>query len=165
MIEEQDKTKEKSYLMFEEAKTFQEMKVDEERKGVLSVTLQSITHHDRFVNTVEVEYMEKDPNYPDGDINKREKLLLPAIGMLGVDVIQYTRLKTFIGHFPIQIFNEVWNRTPVTPYTTSDGKTGISCKIKLKKEESRWYEMYSIEIDIENVEDLKKINIARSDKI
>ena len=32
MIEEQDKTKEKSYLMFEEAKTFQEMKVDEERK-------------------------------------------------------------------------------------------------------------------------------------
>jgi hypothetical protein len=70
-------------------------------------------------------------------------------------------LKTFIAHFPIQIFNEVWNRTPVTPYMTIDDKTVISCKIKLKKTSSRWQDMYTIYVDIEDPEDLKKIQESR----
>ena len=150
MTEEQKQSKPISF--FEEAKAFPKMEVGDERMNVRSVTLQSITFHDRYVNTLEVEFMDIDPKYESETIHKSEKLLLPPSRMIGIDVIQHFGIKTFIAHFPIQIFSEVWNRTPVTPYVAFDGKTIIPCKIKLKKEESRWEEMYSIEIDLEKPE-------------
>ena len=123
----------KPYSMFEDAKQFPNMSIGEERRGVSSMTLQSITRHDRFVHTLEIVYVDlvDDERNPGKKIPRREKLLIPPSRGITIDVVNVDGMKTIIHHFPIQIFDEVWTSTPVTPYTSPDEKVTIPAKVKL----------------------------------
>lgn len=134
--------------MFEDAKKFPKMEVNEERKGVLYFRIQSVTHHDHFIHTLEIVYVEmKDTEKKK---RKRETLILPAAQMITADVIQYGGLKTVVSHFPMRIIgDEVWNTTPVNPYVSVDGKDmDVSSKLKLVLLSEMW-NAYSIIVDKE----------------
>lgn len=129
--------------LFEDAKKLSKMEVGEERKDVTSCTVQSVTHHDHFIHTLEIEYMDK----------KRENVVLPPGRMIVIDIVNYEGLKSEVLHFPIQIIgDEVWNRTPVIPYIRigDDGnEVYIPSKLKLMLLRSKMWNTYIIQIDKE----------------
>lgn len=75
----EDKPENKPYSMFEEAKQFPKMSIGEERHGVSSINLQSITRYDNFVHTLDIVYVDLvgDERNPGKKIPRREKLLIP----------------------------------------------------------------------------------------
>lgn len=110
---------------FEDAQKLTKIKIGEEKRGIASIKIESITRGDRFVQTLDIEYMDlvDDPYRAGEKKRRREKFLLPPTRGYTIDVTNITGAKSEIHHFPIQIFDEVWTSTPVSPYMGEDGKT------------------------------------------
>lgn len=121
----------------EDAKKLPKMEANEERRGVMAVSLQSITKGDTFVHTLDITYMEMVNVESLGKMrpeHRREKVAIPPSRALLFKIKHLDGCESQVFHFPIQIFDEVWTTTPITPYVKVGGhqdRDAVACKIKL----------------------------------